>query len=94
MKKLTNHQRQRIAIAAEIAAYALDWIKPVQGAEIGNGEALEAIAHQLACCITQWVTHDSVGTSETWEFLRLDTYPNKHQLEERMLEYITALSGT
>lgn len=68
--------KHKLELLAEIISYGLDNIS-LQPADDTLSDTwyagqFEVLSHQIACCLSQWVTKDSVFTSEILEFFAFD----------------------
>ncbi len=94
MKKLTNLQRERIAITSQLAHWGLDWIAQENDATYNEG-GVDTIGHMVACSIAQFINIDGVPTSDTIDALGLREMPrpSSDQIEIRIHKFIESLSS-
>lgn len=71
---------KKLEILAEIICYGLDNISLQPADDTLSHEwyagQLEVLSHQISCCLSQWVTKDSVFTSDILEFFGFEDETN------------------
>ena len=80
---------EKLDTLVEIVHYGLEWLDGYGLDEASN--ALETIAHQIACALYQWFKFESVGTAETLEILNLASGMTKEEIKFRIMDYINIL---
>ena len=81
-------------ILLEIATYGLKWVEDIEDNSYKIG-AIETIAHQISCCVFQWYDIKvGVATCDTRDYLNLDKFPTRKELEVSLRKYIAALKAT
>lgn len=76
--KITPEIKAKIKLIAQIASYGDEWANEsdypdgwTEGALKWVMSSKETVAHTVACCVCQWITHDSEDTGEWRDALKL-----------------------
>jgi len=88
--KITKTITNKIRKMAEITDYGLDWVRYMDPGEAKSYQigAIETVGHQLACMISQWVTHDSEPTSDVVMMMKLHDMPSRDLLVQYLRRYL------
>lgn len=87
---LGKHELRQLDLLAELASYGLNQSRDDENETYRSG-GIETVGHMLACAICQWITTDSVPTSDVIESLSLDEYPPYMVLKTTLQLYVERL---
>ena len=92
LEPLTGADRDRaIAKITAIASYAIEWLRDCEESPAYIRSSYETIGHMVACLITQGISGQGTGTSETIEALGLCELPDLDVLKFRLRDYLKAI---
>ena len=89
--RINKETKKIVALIADIADFGIEHTRhddDVSADHPYRRGGYETVGHTVACCISQWITHDSEGTSDVCEALRLDEFPPRKKIEKQLLKYL------